>query len=292
MKYYSYQGVALIQVLVMTAIMSLIAIQFSKTARHQVETASDFNNRIIAQLRLKTAKSNILYNLFKHEPIQLSDKNINGVKWNLRGTEFKFSEGVRVSIISSSAYLSVSTAPRDYLMKLFLSTGIKSSEATGIVDSITDWVDRDDYVSPYGAESQYYRTKGTSPRNGPMQHISELKAVKGVTEPVYQQVKNLLTVYPTRSLNPSLAPNSLIKILFDEDTASQIIEAKSRQKFDREIWRGIVGSRVYPFIDLQPAMIVSITINAQYQDVLLTEQFDVKIQSQKKNDPLVILASY
>ena len=52
-----------------------------------------------------------------------------------------------------------------------------------IADSILDWIDTDDQLREYGAESEYYSnlTPPYLPKNGPLSTLEELLLVKGVT---------------------------------------------------------------------------------------------------------------
>ena len=277
----NHQGVALIQVLFMTAIMSIIAIQFVKTARNQVSIAQGFNDRLQAELHLKTAKSRLLFTLFKYDANNLSDQVINGAKWNLRGTPFQLYEDVNVSVSSATAFLSLVSAPDEYLIKVFLSVGVEESQARKIVNSIKDWIDSDDVITANGAENGFYKSLGMLTRNGTMQHISELKVIRGMTPEIYQAVKSLFTIYTTISINPMLTSERLDRAIFSENIAKQLATAKKTQNFTENTWKGIVGSRQFQFIDLYPGSVFIVEMSARFNDVVVTERFDVKVKSQK-----------
>jgi len=287
------KGVALIQVLIMTAIMSLIAIQFTQTAREQVSTAQSFKQRIKAELLLKTTKSQLLFEFFKNDSSQLSDKIVNGIKWNLRGKPFVFSANVKVKIQSASGLLSVLTTSDEYWHKVLTYLGEDETSITQIINSLRDWVDIDDNLRLDGAElNQYLANDKVGPRNGPLQHISELSYINGISPQLYQQLKPLVTIYTTGSFNPSLAPKQLINALFSSDVAEQIIVAQNQANFTEETWRNIVGSREYEFVDIHPRSTFMINITVEVGDVILTEGFALKVQSQKARNPLTILANY
>jgi general secretion pathway protein K len=65
--------------------------------------------------------------------------------------------------------------------------GVSPGEATPIVNSILDWIDPDDQTHPEGAETRYY--EGLNPpymaKNGPIDDISELLLIRGVTPEIY-----------------------------------------------------------------------------------------------------------
>ncbi len=283
---------ALIQVLIMTAIMSLIVLQFTQTAREQVSTAQAFQNRIKAELLLKTAKSRLLFTLFKYDPVDISDKTINGVKWNFRGQAFVPSPGVVIKIQAVSGLLSVLTTPDKYWQKTLLFLGVEADKVSSIIDSIHDWVDTDNIPRIDGAEQSQYGGKVFGPRNGPLQHISELMNIKGITADLYEQLKPLVTIYTLATFNPALAPHKLIHAIFSTDIAEQIINAQNAGNFTEQTWSSIVGSREYDFVDIHPRSTFKVSISVNLGEVILTDRFDIKVQTQKARDPLTILANY
>ena len=84
--------------------------------------------------------------------------------------------------------------------------GVSPGEATPIVNSILDWIDPDDQTHPEGAETQYY--EGLNPpyaaKNGPLDDISELLLIKGVTPEIYYG--GLLTNYQPNFVSRQRSP--------------------------------------------------------------------------------------
>ena len=85
--------------------------------------------------------------------------------------------------------------------------GVAPGEATPIVNSILDWIDPDDQTRPEGAETRYY--EGLNPpymaKNGPIDDISELLLIRGVTPEIYYGgvLTNYQPNYFNRQRNPS-----------------------------------------------------------------------------------------
>jgi general secretion pathway protein K len=84
--------------------------------------------------------------------------------------------------------------------------GVDAGEATPIVNSILDWIDPDDQMRVEGAESDYYQT--LSPpymaKNGPIDDISELLLIKGITPEIYYggATTNYQPTYFSRQRSP------------------------------------------------------------------------------------------
>lgn len=287
------RGVALIQVLILSAILSVIAIQFSLTSRNQVAIAQDFNSRLEAEVLLRTYKSKVLYTLFKYDSSQLSDKNVDGIKWNLRNQPIKMSESVELKIQALAGKLSLITTPEHYWEKLLTSLNVPQEQHSTIIQSLIDWIDVNEQSLLDGAEqSSYVGTLKGLPRNGPMQHISELQFVNGITLKLYNQLLPLVTHYPVGSFNPALAPPDLINALFPNDIATLIIQEQELASFTENSWLQIAGGQSTDFIDLHPKSTFSVNITVKYNDVVLSETIDVKVESQKPETPIIILAVY
>lgn len=94
-----------------------------------------------------------------------------------------------VTIKDAERKLNINTAVNNQAMMTEALTliGADASEIPGIIDSIQDWIDPDSDVHPNGAETEYYN--GLNPpywaKNGPIDDLSELLLVKGITPEIY-----------------------------------------------------------------------------------------------------------
>jgi type II secretory pathway component PulK len=90
-------------------------------------------------------------------------------------------------IIDLDRKLNINVATEVVLQHALVVVGVDPSASTPIVNSILDWIDPDDLPHIEGTESPYYQTL-TPPyfaKNGPMDDISELLLVRGVTPEIY-----------------------------------------------------------------------------------------------------------
>ena len=94
---------------------------------------------------------------------------------------------ISVKIIDLERKVNVNSAPPLLLQQVLTVMGADAGDITAVSDSILDWVDADDESRPAGAESDYYQ--GQNPpyyaKNAPMDDLSELLLVKGVTQAMY-----------------------------------------------------------------------------------------------------------
>lgn len=81
----------------------------------------------------------------------------------------------------------INTASEALLQQAFMLMGVDAGDMTPTVSSILDWIDPDDRTHVQGAESNFY--EGLTPpylaKNGPVDDLSELLLIKGVTPEVY-----------------------------------------------------------------------------------------------------------
>lgn len=86
-------------------------------------------------------------------------------------------------------------------------------EIEDIMDALIDWLDPDDEVTRFGAESSYYLSLEVpyTCRNGPMQSVEELLLVRGITPEIFYGTEDLpgigpfLTVHGSGKININTA---------------------------------------------------------------------------------------
>lgn len=84
--------------------------------------------------------------------------------------------------------------------------GVAAGESTPIVNSILDWIDPDDNTHVEGAETEHYQNLNPpyTAKNGPIDDISELLLIKGITPDIYYggAATNYQPTYYSRQRNP------------------------------------------------------------------------------------------
>jgi general secretion pathway protein K len=115
-----------------------------------------------------------------------------------------------------------------------------------LIPSIIDWTDSDDDITclPFiknanlGAESAYYAGLQTAYKckNAPLDTIEELLMVKAVMPPVFERIRNYVTVYGDGKININCAPAPVIESLcekMDPALARMIIDRRKLEPFER-----------------------------------------------------------
>jgi type II secretory pathway component PulK len=147
--------------------------------------------------------------------IQLADGRYFSVKYTISGGEDAEDE-TAYGLIDEERKINLNTATADVLKELLeLAAEASSQEAVDIADAIIDWRDEDDEPSDNGAESSYY--EGLSPgyicKNADFDLLEELFLVKGMTQTIYDKVKDYLTVYGDGKVNLNTADGLVLQSL-------------------------------------------------------------------------------
>ena len=102
-----------------------------------------------------------------------------------------------------------------------------------LTDAVTDFIDRDAERRLSGAEEGDYRYADYPylPANRALASVSELRAVRGMTEPVYQALAPLLTVWPETNgrLNILTCPLPVLRSLNGDDQLSPLDEIAAQR---------------------------------------------------------------
>lgn len=128
----------------------------------------------------------------------------------------------------------IDTLTRTRLEALFTLLDLDST----LIQAVIDWIDPDvNAIPPSGAEDDYY-TGLEYPyltANQPMQHISELRLVKGFTQDIYELVEPFLTALPSNTaVNVNTANAEVLASIIPNlglENANTIIEGRTEDAF-------------------------------------------------------------
>jgi len=94
-----------------------------------------------------------------------------------------------ITIADLERKANINTASEAVLQQALMVMGVNAGEMTPIVNSILDWIDPDDNVRIQGAETETYQNYIPNhpycAKNGPIDDLSELLLVKGITPELY-----------------------------------------------------------------------------------------------------------
>jgi general secretion pathway protein K len=132
------------------------------------------------------------------------------------------------------------------LLTRFLSLepfGLEAEEVDDLVDAIKDWMDKDEEVTKFGAESAYYQTleKPYMCRNAPLESLEELLLVRGMTRELFYGtdekpgISGFLTIYGDGKVNINTADPVVLRSLsanLDRRTVEDMISYRENESND------------------------------------------------------------
>lgn len=213
----SREGMALLTVLIMVAIMAAIAVavlddvRFSIRRTHNAEVNGQAQWYALGAERLARRQIRRLTNANpRRTPLDPA--------WNGRAFDFPIDGGhIRLTVRDGQAcfnlnsvvegqaapYVARAEGIRQFTVLQRL-LGIPEAQAQVIANSVTDWIDSDAQSRPLGGEDDAYRlaADGKRPSGVLMAEPSELRQIRGVDDKAYRVLRPHICALPTTDLSP------------------------------------------------------------------------------------------
>lgn len=283
---YHYRGVALVQVLLLTAILMAVLLTAHMEARRHIKIAELAVERALTAADLQTRESEILF-AFLTEPRKVQPDSSDPLlqHWNFINKPFQVVDHAIESEVSiqDQAALVALNSPQGLLPVLSLLTD-DSAKAEQIVAAIEDWQDQDNTPKFGGAEQKSYPAS-VAVRNAPIQHVSELLYIKGMTPELYQQLVPLVTLFPKRFQNLYAMDEVLLKSYIDPVRVEQILAERQQGTLSPERFAELSGIEQDEFISFTPGNGLRVRFTVFRNDVKLSRQFSVTVNP-SADDPL------
>jgi len=202
--HYNNRGIALITVLLILSIIVAVAIELNRSSRAAIYDAANLSDGIKLTYIAKSGfygAAALLAN---------SDNNYDTLRDDWAKTDILsvqsqtlFTDGYFMTIVEDEAGKiplnklvngnEYNTDIKEILMRMLSQPefGLDERKANEIVDSIKDWIDADNSVTGYGAETSYYSSLDPpyEAKNAPLDCIEELLMVKGTTKEIFYGTK-------------------------------------------------------------------------------------------------------
>lgn len=193
-------GIALIMVLLVILVLGIIAGGFAYSMKVETKLAQngrwDQDMRWLGRSGVELARYVLAQELtIRDEPYTSLNQfwagglgDTNDVFSSLTLTNVHLGPGIfSVKITDAERKFNINVASRPILQQALTLVGLDISDSSTIIDSILDWRDPDDSARINGAESADYARMGASygAKNGPIDDLSELLLVNGVTPDIY-----------------------------------------------------------------------------------------------------------
>jgi len=209
-------GIALVMILWFIALLSLLALGFSKATRTNTLVTRNLVDSIQAKHLAAAAVEKGIHGLVSPDPA-VFNRLITGVPYEFSIGDAKLSYLLQ----DENGKLDINHAPVELIEHLLVSRGVTENEALSISHAVGDWRDENDLKQLHGAEQHEYSDKGMvwMPANAPFRSILEVRHVMGMSSDIYTLIAPLITVYGnSEKINPEFAPRALLEAIPGIDT--------------------------------------------------------------------------
>lgn len=254
------RGVALLTTLLVLVFMMVITLDFGNVIRRNLTGSAYSMTRIDLQQRARSAVSLARSVLFTDQQTNQHDSLLDlwaNHPWLKQQTDLLFDDGtIDLAIDDHSGRLQINALitsggefepeQKNRLLRLLTTVeiGVSPEEAEQILDAIKDWIDADDEVTGFGAESSWYQTLAApyDCRNGPITSLDELTLVRGISRQLlygtedHPGIAQFLTPYGTDGLvNINTADPIIVRTLsesLDQATVNILLAYRKDKTHD------------------------------------------------------------
>lgn len=299
------QGIALLQVLLFTAILSVLALYFSQSARQQVIIAQGLKQQSDALINLNSVQAQLYFRLLTkshqkqpsytqttYEQENIEAQGLESVEaplpsqWNFYGEPFKFQD-VEVTIQDHGGLLSNAYPDQTLVTRLLQQTGEATQSARNIVSTLSAWSQQEEG----GIYSPLFTVDKL--RFGPITDISDVWHIKGINTSLFSALKASTTEHKHGALNLLTAPEHLLKALVSSEYANLILEnRKENQRISQDVLELIDDAEKFSTNEL-PSQVLTLTLSASNVGAAVKRQVVIKIIKTARGNtpPLDVLVS-
>lgn len=189
-------GIALVAVLWAVAILSLIAAAIVTTASLSYRIGRNTWSRAQLEAAADAATARAILGVLDARA---------EARWRVDGTPQAFEFNAyrfEIRVEDDAGKIDLNEADGAVIQRLFAAAGVTEAEAAELKDAILDWRSRPPMGGPLSGTAALNSGAGASniaPRKGPFQSLDELSLVPGLTAPLFEAVKNAVTIYSGRA---------------------------------------------------------------------------------------------
>ncbi|GGA98874.1 type II secretion system minor pseudopilin [Agarivorans gilvus] len=289
------RGVALIQVLLISALVMMLALQISFDTKSQLKLATGYTHKVNAEAQIYSAKSELLYTLItQNHSKQINDDGLVG-KWNFYNAPF-FIDQVEVRMQDAAGLHSIIASPSSRLAQQLVYLGMPESTAERFSATFLNWQAPVSDWQFGGVTEQELNDLGISPRHGPMQFSSEfeqiikaLLAADNIDESdLISRIKCCFSMYSAGDLNLLTAPEAIWGALVGPDYVERLSAEREMGSLDRASFIGITGWQSQESVGFLSSSTVLIEFKATSGDISQRLKLDVTLQPESSNIPFLI----
>jgi general secretion pathway protein K len=267
------RGMALVQVLLLSALLMIMLLSAQHQARSQLKTAEDVKGHSELQLKLQSVEAELLFLLSSREWSELVIPGAGIDGFNFHGEWFSFA-GASVKVQDQAGLLSVNSPNSSAFSEFTLSLLGDAQIGQRLAAELTDWRDADDSRSVDGAEQADY--SAVRVRNYGLQTLDEVQYIKSMTPELYKALKPYLTVF-RQGENLMNMPESLVASRFSGAKLAQILLSRKKGELNDGVLVALGEDASDENNVLRFGRTLQITFTVENANVKLTRSFIMSI---------------
>ena len=218
-------GFVMIVVLLMLSLFALVAIGLQRTVVVDVRLASNVAHRARAEALADGIARLAVQHLVNNVPSagRSGPFRLDGVPLTCRAG----ASVVSIAFLNVDGQININQASEVLLQRVLRGVGIAETEATRLAQNIVDFRTAGDQSIAGGSKSEIYLQNGLQhgPKNAPFQSVGELEQVAGITRPLLERLRPLMTVYSRSGVvSPSAIGLGVAMALAGETAAVQDLD--------------------------------------------------------------------
>lgn len=247
-------GVVLLVVLSILAIVGMLLLQASLTAKDEVAKAKLLLDRARATADLRTAETRLTLALLTRPWFNANPRSpdIRAQRWRFDGVSFK-ADGAEMSIQDEGG-LFVMPQP-GYTSGLQMLPSLL--EELRVEPFVTDGI------------SRRLTERLQSPRALPLQDQGELLGVEGLSRTQLERLRAVSTLYPVQKFNPVLAPTSVLNVLYSGANLEAIVALRDSGGLDASSLSRATGAVDTDLTAFFPGPVFRINLHVKRNDVVV-----------------------
>ena len=206
--YGDIRGVALVQVLLMTMILTILALYIAKSVQWQIASAQASIDKLATTITVRSVQNEILFKL----ATTLPEKLVSEDGFNFHDQVFEY-KGARVEIQDLNGLLSIPLQTNSVqLLALLKKEGVPAAQAETLARRIAD----------------YNNGSGEVTRPTPILFVDELRRIADGLVSIDEKLLRNFTFQITPGINPLTAPETLLELVSSSAVANKVTSLRTQ----------------------------------------------------------------
>lgn len=291
------EGIALVQVLLISTIISLLALRFTFTARDQIKIVEAFEQRVKLSQQLKSIQNKISFTLLTHERNSTEYPLFpDSEPWNYYGSPFLLQDNGQIKVTVALQDMA-GLMPQQYVKWPFWrvalqSMGYSDAEISETLGVMSDWQDRNTDSWILGDVEPNTLPNGVPYKNLRIQLQQEIDWLFDGSPEDKALIKQVSMQYPSIGFNFLHAPDKLLHLLLPQDEASEVVRQRESGTLTAQSLRQLLNNRFdEEYLSFYSARDIRMSVKIESVDNELIGTILVKVQP-RQTVPLLILERY